>query len=55
MNKNLIKIIESLNARYEIGEIESITTDECSDLIIEIRICDILFSFTALRHFGRRR
>lgn len=50
MNKNLIKIIESLNARYEIGEIESITTDECSDLIIEIRICDILFSFTALRH-----
>lgn len=51
MNKNLIRIIESLNDRYKIGEIESIKTDNCSDLIIEIRICDILFSFTALRHF----
>lgn len=50
MNKNLIRIIESLNDRYKIGEIESITTDECSDLIIEIRICNILFSFTTLRH-----
>lgn len=50
MNKNLIRIIESLNDRYKMGEIESITTDDCSDLIIEIRICDILFSFTALRH-----
>lgn len=50
MNKNLIKIIESLNARYKIGEIESIKTDDCNDLIIEIKICDILFSFTALRH-----
>lgn len=51
MNKNLIKIIESLNDRYKIGEIESLTTDDCDDLIIEIRICDILSSFTALRHF----
>ena len=50
MNKNLIKIIESLNARYKIGEIESIKTDDCNDLIIEIRICDSLFSFTALRY-----
>ena len=48
MNKNLIRIIESLNDRYKIGEIESITTDECSDLIVEIRICDILFSFHLL-------
>lgn len=50
MNKNLIRIIESLNNRYKMGEIESIKTDDCSDLIIEIRICDILFSLTALRY-----
>lgn len=51
MNKNLITIIESLNDRYKIGEIESIRTDDCGDLIIEIKICDILFSFTTLIHF----
>ena len=43
--EKLIKAIESLNERYKIGEIEDFC-DNGDDLVAEIRINQILFSFT---------
>lgn len=48
--EKLIKAIESLNERYKIGEIEDFC-DNGDDLVAEIRINQILFSFTFLNGF----